>query len=63
MDAMCHFARKINSPASEGELMSHLEEPPAIHLNWDAILMLLAVLLVSTGMWGAAIGALVVLLH
>lgn len=41
--------------------MSHLEEHSKIHLNWDAILILLAVLVVSTGMWGAAIGALVVL--
>ena len=42
--------------------MRQIEEPSEVHLNWDAILILISVLLLSTGMWGAAIGALMALL-
>jgi hypothetical protein len=43
--------------------MRQPESPTELHVNWDAILVLMAALLVSTGIWGAAIGALMVLLR
>jgi hypothetical protein len=43
--------------------MQRIEEPTEVHLNWNAILILVSALLLSTGMWGAAIGALIVLLR
>lgn len=43
--------------------MQRTEQSSEVHLNWEAILMLVAILLLSTGMWGAAIGAFLVLLR
>jgi hypothetical protein len=43
--------------------MRQVHEPSEIHLNWDAILILVAVLLVCTSIWGAAIRALVAFLR
>jgi hypothetical protein len=43
--------------------MQQVEKHSEVHLNWDAILILIAVLLVSTSTWGAAIRALMVLLR
>ena len=37
--------------------MPRAEHPSEAHLNWDAILILVTVLLVSTGVWSAAIRA------
>lgn len=41
--------------------MRNANESPEVHLNWNVILVLITLLLLSTGMWGAAIGALMVL--
>jgi hypothetical protein len=43
--------------------MRQIHEPSESHLNWAAILILVAVLLVSTSIWGAAIRALMALLR
>jgi hypothetical protein len=43
--------------------MRQIQGPSEMHLNWDAILILIAVLLVCTSIWGAAIRALVGLLR
>jgi uncharacterized membrane protein len=37
--------------------MPQTEHSSQAHLNWDAILILVTVLLVSTGVWSAAIRA------
>ena len=43
--------------------MRQTKEPSEVHLNWDAILTLISVLLLSTGIWGAAIRALMVFIR
>lgn len=43
--------------------MRQIQGSSGIHLNWNAILILIAVLVVSTSIWGAAIRALLGLLR
>jgi uncharacterized membrane protein len=43
--------------------MRQAKASPEVQVNWDVILMFIAILLLSTGMWGVAIGAVMVLLR